>query len=729
MTTAARRHDLKPRISPRHARLLTAFLTATALCQPAAAQLVTPPTIEEPQNIVLVADSVFVTGDNRLTARGNVEALGDDTRLLADEIIYDATQDRVFVKGPIRIYQGKDIVILASDAELDTDLRNGLLRSARLVLAQRTQMAATQINRVDDRYNVLTKTTVSACRVCNSDEPPLWSIRARRVVHDETERQVYFDHATLRVRDVPVFYFPHLRMPDPTLDRARGFLIPTVRTTSLLSYGLKTPYFIPIGRSKDLTLTPYLSSETRTLEFRYRQAFKTGRLEFNGAVSDDTVIPDETRGYLFAEGRFELPRDYVLSFDLKATSDVSYLKEYDYSDADRLNSDITLRRARRDENTRFAILHFQSLRDGEDNKLLPTEVVIAETERRYFPAALGGELRTSAEFHAHYRESNADTIGRDVARAHADMLWRRNWTLGSGIRTAITGELAFDAFRTYDDSSVDEFEYGLAPTLAAEMRYPMSKVGADGATYVLEPVAQVAWTGGSQLDVANDESTRIEFDEGNLLSLSRFSSYDRREYGLRSAAGLNWSRHSKDDWRATFTIGQVYRNTANADFTQSSGLSGTTSDFLLAGQFANPNGLAVSGRTLIDTDGSLSKAAARLGWSNERLWVDASFFWLNEDAAEDRAEVLSEWVVDSSYRMSRHWTGLFDWRFDAGSGRTAEAGVGLEYRNECLQVELSLSRTFSTSTTVQSDTKFGLSVSLLGFAVNNPDKSYDRTCG
>ncbi|MCP4820289.1 MAG: LPS-assembly protein LptD [Shimia sp.] len=709
--------------------VLATVLMATALAPPASAQLIKPPAIEQPQNIVLVADSVFITGDNRLTARGNVEALGEDTRLTASEIIYDAASDKVIVKGPIRIYQGNDYVILASGAELDTDLRNGLLHSARLVLSQRTQMAATQINRVDGRYNVLSKTTVSACRVCNSGEPPLWSIRARRVVHDEEERQVYFDHASLLVRDVPVFYFPHLRMPDPTLDRARGFLIPSIRTTSLLSYGLKTAYFIPLGRSKDLTLTPYLSSETRTLEFRYRQAFKRGRIEFNGAFSDDTIEPGEIRSYLFAKGRFDLPRDYVLSFDLKATSDDSYLNQYDYSDADRLNSDITLRRVTRDENTRFAFLHFQSLRDGEDNKFLPTLVAVAETERRYFPTSIGGEFRTTAQIHGHYRESSADVVGRDVLRANAEMLWRRNWTFDSGIRTAVTGQLAFDAFRTYNDSTVTTYDYGLTPTVAAEMRYPLSKVGADGTTYLLEPVAQVAWTGGNDLDVANDESTRIEFDEGNLLSLSRFTSYDRRERGLRSALGLNWSRITKDNWRANFTIGQVYRNTADADFTSSSGLQGTTSNFLLAGQFNNAKGLSVTGRTLLGNDGSLNKAAARLGWTNQDLWLDASFIWLDADAAEGRTDVLAEWVLDSSYRISRHWTGLFDWRFDAGTGRTAEAGAGLEYRNECLKVKLSLSRKFSTSTTVSSDTKFGLSVSLLGFAVKAQDKSYDRTCG
>ncbi|KPA22415.1 LPS-assembly protein LptD precursor [Shimia sp. SK013] len=725
MKTAARCHNS----SRQRLRLLALVLMATSIAVPATAQLIPTPVIEAPQNMVLVADSVYITGDKQLIARGNVEALGDDIRMLASEIIYDSETDRILVKGPIRIYQGEDIVILAEDAELDKDLRNGLLRSARLVLSQRTQLAATQINRVEDRYNVLTKSTVSSCRVCETGKPPLWEIRARRIVHDEEERQVYFNHASLRVRDVPVFYFPHLRMPDPTLDRARGFLIPTAHSTSLLGYGLKMPYFIPIGQSKDLTLTPYISSKSKTLEFRFRQAFKKGRITLEGAVSDDEVKPNDTRSYLFAKGRFGLPKDFTLSFDLKATSDDSYLNDYDFSDDDRLNSDITVRRSNRDENTRFALLHFQSLRDGEDNRFLPTIVTVAETERRYFPTSIGGELRTTAQFHGHFREAKTDVTGRDVLRANADMLWRRNWTLDSGLRTAVSGELAFDAFRTYNDSTHANYDYALTPTIAADFRYPMSKIGADGATYLVEPIAQIAWTGGDDLDVANDESTRTEFDEGNLLSLSRFSSYDRRERGVRTAVGLNWSRIAKEDWRANFTIGQIYRDTSDPDFTNSSGLSGATSDFLLAGNFQNPAGLSVAGRTLLGTDGSLSKAAARLGWTNQRLWLDASFIWLDEDAAEDRSEVLSEWALDSSYRLSRHWTGLLDWRFDAGAGRTAEAGVGLEYRNECLKLELSLSRKFSTSSTVQSDTKIGFSVALLGFSVRAQDKSYDRTCG
>ncbi|WP_247738729.1 LPS assembly protein LptD [Shimia sp. R9_2] len=685
---------------------------------------------EAPQNVVLIADSVELVGQNILKARGNVEAVSGNTRLQAREVTYNNETGEISLIGPIRISDGDEISIVADSAELDADFRSGLIRSARLVLADQVQMAAQQLNRVEGRYNVLTKTTVSSCRICETGEAPLWQIRAKRVIHDQQERQVYFEQASFLVRDVPVFYFPYLRMPDPTLKRSKGFLFPQFTRTSLLGNGVKLPYFFPIGEDKDITLTPYISTESRTLEFSYRQAFENGGFQVDGAISDDDLRPGETRGYAFANGLFQLQRDYKLTFDIKAVSDDAYLSDYDYSDLDRLNSSVKVQRASRYENTSFGVYHFRSLRDDEDNNTLPTLVFQAETERRYFPNLIGGELRTRLEAHSHQRDSGADgDDGRDVARTNASVEWLRNWTMAGGLRVGATGGLAFDAYKTLNDSNFSSFDSGFTPTVAVNLRYPLVKRGTDGATYLLEPLAQIGWTGGSDLDIANDESTRAEFDEGNLLALSRFPSYDRRERGSAAALGVNWSRVTSEGWEGHFTFGQVFRDQSQGDFSETSGLSGKTSDLLIAGQFNNQNGLVASARGLLDSGGTLNKAAARLGWSNPMLMVDASYIWLARDPEEARDERISEWTLDSSYRFSRHWTGLVDWRYDAVAGKSARAGLGLQYRNECVQVELSLSRRFSTSDTVQSSNTFGINVALLGFSVNSNDKSYSRTCG
>ncbi|MDA5555893.1 LPS-assembly protein LptD [Shimia sp. MMG029] len=717
-------------------RLMTATALSCALAPMVQAQTAQVPSEQSEatkptsQNVVLIADNVELVGTSTLRAHGNVEAVSGETRLQAREVIYDNETGEITLLGPIRITEGDSVSIVADSADLKADFQSGLIRSARLVLADQVQLAAQQLDRIGGRFNVLTKTTVSSCRICETGEAPLWQIRAKRVVHDQAERQIYFDEASFLIRDVPVFYFPHLRMPDPTLKRSKGFLFPNFRRTSLLGNGIKLPYFFPIGDDKDLTLTPYISTNTRTLEFRYRQAFENGGIELDGAISDDDLRPNETRGYLFAEGLFQLERDYKLTFDIKAVTDDAYISDYDYSDLDRLNSNIRVERASRYENTSFGVYHFRSLRDDEDNDTLPTLVFQAETERRYFPTSIGGELRTRLEAHSHKRDSGLDgDDGRDVARTNASVEWLRNWTLATGLRLGVNGGLAFDAYKTHDDTTVSSFDSGFTPAAAINLRYPLVKRGTDGATYLLEPVAQVGWTGGSNLDVANDESTRAEFDEGNLLSLSRFPSHDRRERGLAAALGMNWSRVTSEGWEGHFTVGQVFRDQSQSDFSATSGLAGKTSDLLLAGQFNNQNGLVMSARGLLDSGGTLNKAAARLGWSNPSLMVDASYIWLARDPDEDRAERISEWTLDSSYRFSRHWTGLVDWRYDAVAGKSARAGVGMQYRNECVQVELSLSRRFSTSDTVQSSNTFGINVALLGFSVNSNDKSYSRTCG
>ena len=112
-------------------------------------------------------------------------------------------------------------------------------------------------------------------------------------------------------------------------------------------------------------MTPYLSSVTRTLELRYRQAFRSGRIEFEGAITRDDQRPDKTRAYLFGQGDFDLARDYKLHFDIETTSDQAYLTEYGYSDKDRLESQLTVSRARRDQFVRASFYNFESLRAGE----------------------------------------------------------------------------------------------------------------------------------------------------------------------------------------------------------------------------------------------------------------------------------------------------------------------------------------------------------------------------
>lgn len=676
----------------------------------------------------LIADRVTVTGQSTLIAEGAVEVLYGTTRLRATRIVFDRSSGRLTIEGPITLTDGDTVLILADAAALDADLRNGILMSARLVLDRQMQLAAARVRRVEGRYTELSDTVASTCQVCASNPVALWSIRARRVIHDQAERQLYFDQATLRIMDVPVFYLPRLRLPDPTLKRATGFLVPNVRTTSQLGTGVKIPYFVAIGPSRDLTFTPYVSPRTRTLELRYRQAFTFGRIGFEGAVSKDDLLPDTTRAYVFGSGAFDLPRDFRLTFAIEMTSDPAYLLDYGYSDKDRLTSFARIDRIRRNDRIVARLIDFRTLRESEIpiEDTLPYFLGSATWERR-FPDFGGGEGRLALSVQGHQRTSPLDHLGRDLLRVGVEAGWRRNLIFGPGVEAEMQGRLVVDGYAVGQDSFYPG-KFGLVtPTLAATLRWPLAKTTTQGVTSVLEPVAQIAWSESYGTRPPDEDSVLVEFDEGNLLALNRFPGHDRQETGLRAALGLSWTRIAPGGWSMGVTVGKVVRAEAVPGFTVASGLDGTVSDWLLAANLAYGTHLTLTSRNLVSDELGIHKSETRLGWAGDRLNLGATYVWVIAEPAEGRDERTNELTADASWRLSRHWTGLAGVRYDVDVDRAASARFGLAYRNECASVDLSLSRRFTSSTSVEPTTDVGLKVSLGGFGQETG--TYARRCG
>src|SRR5699024_3873864 len=113
-------------------------------------------------------------------------------------------------------------------------------------------------------------------------------------------------------------------------------------------------------------------------------------------------------------------------------------------------------------------------------------------------------------------------LGRDITRTTADLSWRRDWAFAHGLRADWRMGVAADLFQIYQDDNFDHNITRVTPSTALALRYPMTRTTAAGVTHALEPVVQVGWTSVHGDTPPNDESAFVEFDRGNLLSLSRF---------------------------------------------------------------------------------------------------------------------------------------------------------------------------------------------------------------
>lgn len=688
----------------------------------------------------LVADNLSIDRGSVLVAEGNVEALFGNTRLKARRIAFNRNTGQIDIQGPLVLHEGREVLILADQAQLSDNLQRGLIRSARVVFDEQLQIAAATVERLDDRFTEMNNVVASSCEVCANRPTPLWEIRARRVVHDDEAQQVYFENAQFRLFGLPVAYVPRLRVPDPRLERATGFLSPRLSVNTGHGVGLRAPYFIALGQSRDITVTPFVASKgTRALELRYRQAFATGMLELGGLVARDSIRSGRTRGYGYAIGDFALGRGYTLSFNLIQPGDRSVLEDYDRGES-RLTSDITVERIRRDERTRLQLLQFRSLRLADVNNVLPNQVGQAVLERRMDVPGLGGVASYRLEAHAHRRSQvlpsglpepvpgfGAGPRPRQMGRVSLDLDWRRDVVLPAGVLAAVGAHLGVDHFRLGQTGGTFPTSHTrVTPSLMTELRWPLVRAHHSGVSHLVEPVAQVIWSRDRFTALPYEGSRLPELDEGNLFTHDRFAARDTRELGLRANLGLSWTRHDPDGWSSTLTLGRIWRRDDPGQFSAASPLAGARSSWLVAGSVDTMDGLTLSNRSLFGSDFSLQRTAFELDWTTETYSVSTSYMRILADPFEDRVSNASEWSFEGTRQIDDLWAARVGWRYDIAQNRAARAMLGLNYENECLRMEMGVERQFASATRPSSRTSFGLSIDILGIG-GNPTRAR-RAC-
>ena len=108
---------------------------------------------------------------------------------------------------------------------------------------------------IKDGVSKFDKSIFTICQFRDDDKCPPWTIQSKKMLHDNVKKTIYYDHAIVKVYDFPIFYFPKLSHPDPSVDRRSGFLIPSFSNTKNLGNGsISIPYFFDLGVDKNLVL-------------------------------------------------------------------------------------------------------------------------------------------------------------------------------------------------------------------------------------------------------------------------------------------------------------------------------------------------------------------------------------------------------------------------------------------------------------------------------------------
>ena len=685
----------------------------------------------------LIADEIKINQAGELVASGAVTVWYEDRKVTASSITYASQNDKLIIRGPIRIIDNQSTMILGDQAELSEDLKVGIIKSAKIILGYQVQIAAAKVLQKDARYSEAFNIAATSCHVC-LNKTPLWQIRARKIVQDKFEKQIYFEHAQLRVLDIPVFYLPFMRLPDPSLKRGTGLLAPKLKTSSVLNTGIKIPYFIRLNKHKDFTITPFYSPKTKTIEYRYRQAYTSGFMLIEGALTRDALIPNKNRGYILSDTSLILQNGYNLGIQLQAVSDPSYLFEYDFAQLDRLNTKLELSRSMRYQNSEVKLSNYHSLRENENNATQPTLVAEGAIESRLNPDMIKGEIGLEANFLKSYRYSDlnndgpdSDTLvdGYDTTRLSLLSNWDHGWEIANGIILHFENEFGLSQYYVQQHADIGPKATRMFGVGAVGLRWPWYRINSNGGIGIVEPQIQLVRSVSSNSAVPNDDSTQVEFDEGNLFRLNRAPGLDLIENGSRLNVGLAGSQFMDSGSNLSWKIGRVLRSEALSTFPSGSGLSNSISDWLLATNFQQKNGIELINRALIASDGVVTKSETSLKVNRNQHQIRATHVELTKDSNISQNQSLSSVALEWNYNLNSNWRSDSKFQFDSNIGRLSKLELGLRYENECVNVDLSSSRSFSTSSTLIDKTDFTLSVELTGFSSSDRKNAKSHKCG
>ncbi len=679
-----------------------------------------------------------------VSAIGNVQIYYNGNALEADRVTLDRKNAKLFAIGNVRLTEPGGNVIVTDSLELSDDFRDGFARQLRIETVQRTRFTAESAERVDGEtttfnngtYTVYTKPTNPP------DKPPLWRIKATKIVHKEKERTVYYEGAKLEFWGVPIAYLPFMSHPDPTVRRKSGFLMPTTVYDDKIGVGVSIPYHWVLGPDRDLTFTATpLSKQGVLLEGEWRHMLETGKYSikaaglhqqnphnFSGSSGDI-----QWRGFVNTKGEFKLNSRWKWGWDLSRVSDRAFVKDYKVdSESDSLTSTVYLTGLSERNYFDIRAYSFQVTQEDDPDASDPNAgapfsqvgsklqskqpVVHPVVDYSYIWAdpVVGGELSFAGNLTSLTRDEtdafayNGIRRFRGVegtfTRTTLKSQWRR--TLIDPIGQMFTpfayvkADLYFlqSADKNVSTLTDDAFVARAMPAVGLDYRYPFL-ISSSFGRHVIEPIAQIIVRPSEQRvgELPNDDAQSLVFDDTNLFQWDKFSGYDRNEGGTRTNLGFQYNGQFRGFGSVNAMIGRSFHLAGTNSYAESdvlatgtnSGLESGDSDYVSRVYFDTNLGMRFGARARFDNhDFSVRRAEVQASGTSGPVTATLAYAFLGAKPAQgienDREEILGA----GSLRLLTNWRVFGSVRYDLRNSTTVRDVVGLGYDDEGFSASL-----------------------------------------
>ena len=408
----------------------------------------------------------------------------------------------------------------------------------------------------DGNITLVNKGIFTSCKKNDSCTP--WSIKARKIKHDKTKKQLIYDDAFLRIYDFPVLYFPKFFHPDPSVKRQSGLLKPEINKSNILGSSLTLPYFKVISENKDLTLTPtWFDNKILMTTAEYREINKNSKIfadiGFVNGYKSSTTNKKNSLSHLFLDYAVNLNFENYITSDLKLSlekiSNDKYLKIFDphitKSDLrpdnfDKLNSSFKMFLEHEDFNFESGLQSYENLQIANQSDRYQYIFPYYNFDKSISQNYLNGNLNFSSNGSNNLNNTNnlKTSITNNLNYNSMDFISnfgiKSNYAINLQNLNSIGKKIS-----QYKSSPQIE----LAGIFNLDLSLPMSKNN-DKYNNLLTPKLSLRFNPSDMKDYSTSEN---KIDVNNIFALNRLGFSDTLESGRSMTLGLDFKKNKKDD--------------------------------------------------------------------------------------------------------------------------------------------------------------------------------------
>ena len=583
---------------------------------------------------------------------------------------------------------------------------------------------------IKDKKSKFNKSVFTLCDYRNNDKCPPWLFQANEMSHDQEKKTVYYENAVIKFYDVPIFYFPKLSHPDPSVKRRSGFLPPSFTNSKNLGSGFELPYFFALGYDKDITFSAKIFDTVHPLYLaEYRKAYKDSNLIVDtgytqGYKSSTLTKKTGDKSHFFSK----FVKNFVtkdnsnnnLVVTVQDTSNDKYLKLYKIDtdlvnhETDFLENSINYTRDNEDSFLGLQISSFETLKDTYNDKyeyILPNIVY----DRNLISSKKFGNIDLKSNIAVRNYETNKFT-----KFFTNDFDWKiKSLNFSSGLKGEILGKLRnvnYEAKNTneYKKDPTSEF-FGALGYLAS---IDLFKNPTKNSEHILKPKMLIRYAPGHMRKHIEDD-TRL--NSLNLFDLHRIDGNHNFENGLSTTLGFDYEINNINDEQFKLSLGQVINNKENKHMPSTSSLDEKLSDVVGMTSFEVKSNSKLNYK--LDYQFKIDQNYQELNYNELGSTFDFEPFKVEVNYLQEKKHIGTSDFIKTNFTFKKGDSGLLSFKNKRNLIKHSSEYYDLsyEYLNDCLRAGIVYRREFYNDSELEPENSLMFKITLTPFAnINTP---------